>query len=44
MSKIYCRNCQERLKKTDKGHEQIASNEFVNPAECRATGGPHVPR
>lgn len=44
MKKIYCRNCQEKLKEVDGRYLQAAIHEYVDPVVCRATGEEHVPR
>lgn len=42
--KTYCRNCQERIRLRDGLYEQVMRVEYIDPTECRAGGGEHVPR
>lgn len=44
MSKLYCRNCQEKLKVVDGKYSQVVLHSYVDPVTCRATGEEHVPR
>lgn len=42
--KIYCKQCQERIRLKDGVYEQVIKVDHINPTECRATGEEHVPR
>lgn len=42
--RTYCRYCQERLRLRDGIYQRASPYVDTDPAECRATGGEHVPR
>lgn len=42
--KIYCRNCQERVKVQNGVYVLVTGHPYSSPSVCRTTGGGHEPR